>query len=259
MKSTNILLTIQALFVFLSAVTAQQLPLSAGNTACIPTPRMEEWAINQHATCLSLKSPNARVIFLGDSIAHGMQFGQPPEGGAGVWRERFAPLGAAAFAVPGDKTQNLLWRIGEGGELDGLHPKVVVLLIGVNNLITKNTPDETAAGIAAVVQQVKKVLPDTKILLLGIFPCYVGPDVQLTNAIIANLEDLQQIYYLDIGDKFLESDGKISKTKLRDGLHPSEEGYQVMAEAIQPYLEDLLNNNGQAELWKMRENSKPGN
>ena len=224
-----------------------------GNAACIPVPRTEPWAVTQHESILSnIKSPNLRVVFLGDSITHGLQFGGP-EAGAAVWAEHFAPLSAAAFAVPGDKTQHVLWRITEGGELDGLHPKVVVILIGINNLIAKNTPEETAAGVTAIVQETESRLPGAKILLMGIFPCFVRGSVQETNELIAKLEDLKQVYFLDIGDQ-LGGPGVY-----RDGIHPSDAGYRIWAEAMQPYLDDLLKNDGNGELWKNRVDGKPAN
>ena len=244
--------------IFMASVgLAQQASPAAGNSAVIPTPRTEAWAIAGHESLLanSRTNPNMQVVFLGDSITHGLQFGL----GAAVWREYFAPLNALAFALPGDKTQNILWRITEGGELNGLHPKVVVVLIGINNLTSKNTPEETAAGIAAIVHEIESGLPGARILLMGVFPCWERDSVQKTNAIIAKLEDLKQVYFLNIGDKFIAPDGTIPKSVLKDGIHPSEEGYQIMAKAMQPYLNDLLKNEGNGELWKKRVDGKPAN
>ncbi|MBL4702146.1 MAG: hypothetical protein JKX85_12910 [Phycisphaeraceae bacterium] len=240
---------------------AQELSEDADNPAATPTPRTEDWAVAQHNSIIAhSKWPSSRVVFLGDSITHGLQYGKSPEGGAAVWAKYFSPLNAVTFSVPGDKTQHLLWRITEGGELDGLNPKVVVVLIGINNLTgNKNTTEQTAEGVTAIVTAVKTKLPHTKILLLGIFPCWERDRVTKTNAIIAKLEDLKQVYYLDLGHKFIEPDGKISRETLRDGIHPSEVGYNIWAQAMGPYLEDLLKNDGKSEIWKNRVDGKPAN
>ena len=257
MNTIQRILILPSVFFMASAGLAQQASPAAGNPAVIPVPRTEDWAVAGHEGLLanSRTNPNLQVVFLGDSITHGLQFGP----GAEVWREHFAPLNAMAFALPADKTQNMLWRITEGGELNGLHPKAVVVLAGINNLTAKNTPEETAAGVAAIVHEIEVRLPGTKILLIGVFPCWERDSVQQTNAIIAKLEDLKQVYFLDIGFKFIAPDGTISKSVLKDGIHPSEEGYQIWAKAMQPYFEDLFNNNGQGELWKKRVDGKPAN
>jgi lysophospholipase L1-like esterase len=138
------------------------------------------------------------------------------------------------------------------GELDGVKPKVVVLMIGTNNTgkekdtgkIRNNVP-ETIAGVQAVVQELRAKLPDSKILLLAIFPRGTLDDPQraqvaLINTVIAKLDDGKMVKYLDIGPKFLEADGTLPREIMPDLLHPNERGYQIWAAAMEPALEGML-------------------
>jgi len=259
------LLTIVASFATLSSIFAQEAKVDTADwpwakygipktevRTCIPAQRTENWALDQHKTILKCRTPNLQVVFLGDSISHQFQFID----GAKVWNEYCAPLNAFVYAVPADGTQHVLWRITEGGELDGINPKVVVILIGINNLYASpDSPEDVAKGITTIINCVKTKLPDTKILLLGIFPCFSTSHVgtvkaQATNAIISKLHDGKQVFFLDIGDRFIEPDKSISKEKLKDGLHPSEKGYRIWVDAMRPYLDDLLKNDGKGEVWK---------
>lgn len=225
------------------------------NPTCIPLKRTD-WADAYHTAMLaSEKKPDLQLVFLGDSITMMWRTQSGYEGGTPVWEEYYAPLGAANFGISGDKTEHILWRITAGKDLDGLSPKVLVLLIGVNNLLQGSTPEDTAAGITTIVSYLRTKVPRTRILLLGIFPCWERPDnpirerIRQTNAIISRLADRQRIFYLDIGDRFLEPDGTIKREKLRDLLHPSEVGYRVWAEAMRAPLADLLENEGRGDMW----------
>ncbi len=260
------LLTVVAMFATPSSGFAQEAKVDAADwpwakygiaktevKACIPVPRKEDWAMAQHQSIVkNCKSPGLNVVFIGDSITHGFQFAD----GVKVWQEYCSPMVSFSFAVPGDKTENVLWRITEGGELDGISPKVIVILIGINNLYASpDSAEDVAKGITTIVNCAKAKLPDTKILLLGIFPCFnvthIGTvKAQAANAIISKLHDGKQVFFLDIGDRFIEPDKTISKEKLKDGLHPSEKGYRIWVDAMKPYLDDLLNNDGKGEIWK---------
>lgn len=239
------------------------LPKSSTPT-CIPK-RRTDWADNYHKNMLLReKKPDLELIFLGDSITMMWRSQSGFEGGTPVWEKYYAPRHAGNFGISGDRTEHILWRITEGGDLDGLNPKVLVLLIGINNRISgKNTPEQTAEGITTIVQYLKAKLPKTKILLLGVFPCGEKPEnparawVRRTNDIIKRLEDMNRVYYLDIGDKFVEQDGTIKKEKLRDLLHLSEIGYRIWAETMSPYLDDLLKNGGKGAVWQRRADGKP--
>lgn len=177
------------------------------------------------------------LLFLGDSITQGWQ-GQP------AWAAEFAPYTAANFGVPGDQTQQILWRV-ENGELQGIHPKLVVLLAGTNNL-EHDTAEDVASGIRAIVGELERRKPDTTILLLGIFPRGHSPadplraKVRAVNRQIEPLGDGRRVHYLDIGERFVAPDGSISSTVMPDYLHLSKDGYDRWASAIRSAVRKLM-------------------
>lgn len=179
------------------------------------------------------------VLFLGDSITEFWEIE-----GAADWAECFAPLNAANFGVSTDATQHLLWRITDGQEIDGLSPKVVVLMIGTNNTTT-NSASAIAGGVEKILRMLRAKLPKSKILLLSLLPRELGGDVvnirtQSTNTKIAALADGQWIQYLEVHDRFLDEHGRPSAELLHDGLHLSAAGYQVLADAVRPKLDTML-------------------
>lgn len=226
------------------------------NHCSIPLKRTD-WAEQYHTAMLAREiKPPLNLVFLGDSITMMWRSQSGYEGGTPVWDKYYAPRGAANLGLSGDRTEHLLWRITEGGDLEGLSPKVVVLMIGINNrLQNHDKPRWVAGGIKTIVDYLKVKLPHTRILLLGDFPCWASPTdparqwVKDLNALIAPLADHRRVWYLDLGPKFLEPDGTIVKEKLRDLLHLSEKGYWIWAEAMEPYLVDLLEGDGQGEVW----------
>ncbi len=181
------------------------------------------------------------VLFLGDSITEGWGGSRP------VWDAHFGKYDPANFGIGGDRTQHVLWRI-ENGELDGITPKVVVLMIGTNNI--GYPAEEIAKGDRKIVQAIRAKLPETKILLLGIFPRGADPTqpqvvgmrdkIKAVNAELAKLDDGKTVRYLDIGPKFMEPDGSLSKEVMPDALHLSRKGYQIWAESIQSHLDEMM-------------------
>jgi len=182
----------------------------------------------------------AEVIFVGDSITQGWE-----GNGKEVWAKYYTPRHALNLGIGSDHTQHVLWRL-DHGNLDGLKPKVAVVLIGVNNIPgDQNTPRQVLEGVTAVVQKIREKLPETKVLLLGIFPfredfCAQRAKALQVNQALHKLDDGQGIRFLDIGHLFIQSDGKISKDIMRDFLHPSAAGYRLWAEAIEPDLATML-------------------
>ncbi len=178
------------------------------------------------------------VLFLGDSITAGWK-----GSGAGVWKEHFDKYDPANFGIGGDRTQHVLWRI-EQGELDGITPKVVVLMIGTNNI--GYSAEDIIKGDKKIVEQIHAKLPDAKLLLLGIFPRGAEATnparakIKAVNAELAKLDDGNKTRYLDIGDKFLDTEGNLPKDIMPDFLHPNAKGYQIWAEAIQPLLDEMM-------------------
>src|SRR5690606_22024599 len=178
------------------------------------------------------------LLFIGDSITAGWD--------QELWDTYFAPLNAANFGIGGDHTGNVLWRL-QNGAVGALHPKAVVLLIGVNNFGHLNeTPAEVFAGVARVVQTLRASFPNAKILLNGVFPYGQAADseerkkVAELNTLLSTLEQDEQVVFNDYGELFLQEDGSISPTIMSDYLHLTPEGYRIWAEAMLPTLHTWL-------------------
>jgi lysophospholipase L1-like esterase len=206
--------------------------------------QMDQYFSNKHESFLKRdKAGPIGLLFVGDSITD-FWGGR----GAKVWAKEYGKFDPADFGVSGDRTEHVLWRIANG-ELDGISPKVVVLMIGTNNI--NSTADKIIAGDSKIVEQIHAKLPDTKLLLLGIFPRGVDPKksksvaairdkISTVNAAIARLDDGAKTRYLDIGDKFLTPDDVLTPEVMPDGLHPSARGYQIWADAMRPLLEEMM-------------------
>ncbi|MGD0016901.1 MAG: platelet-activating factor acetylhydrolase IB subunit [Verrucomicrobiia bacterium] len=218
----------------------------AGNTAINPVPRDDKWVKRHEEFLEETKKGGIDLLFLGDSIT---DFWRTK--GSNVWNKCYAPRRAANFGIAGDRAQHVLWRI-EHGELDGLKPRVIVLMIGTNNTgkernsdRIRNTTPEVIEGVIAIIKQLRSKLPDSKILFLAIFPRGALDDPQraqvaLINTVLAKLDDGKTVKFLDIGSKFLEPDGRLSKDIMPDLLHPNEKGYQIWADAMEPTLAEML-------------------
>lgn len=186
------------------------------------------------------KEGKAQLVFLGDSITAGWA-------GAGkeVWAKAFAGYTPANFGIGGDRTQHVLWRI-QNGELEVIKPKAVVLMIGTNNS-GSDSAEGIAKGVTVIVETIRAKQPQAKILLLAVFPRgekaspNPGRDkLKQVNAIIAKLDDGKNVFFLDIGDKFMQPDGSLTKEIMPDFLHLSPAGYQIWADAIGPKLAELM-------------------
>jgi lysophospholipase L1-like esterase len=217
-----------------------------GNTAIQPVPRDAGWLKRHEGFVEIAKAGGVDVLFLGDSITDGWR-----RLGKFLWDGHFAPLRAANFGISGDRTQHVLWRM-ENGELDGISPKVVVLMIGTNNtgferdqVTPRNTVAETIEGVTAVVKGLRTKLPETKILLLAIFPRGEKDSIYRTqlaeiNPAIARLDDGKFVRFLDLNAKFLWPDGTLPRDFMPDLLHPNEVGYAIWAAAIKQPLTEML-------------------
>jgi len=193
--------------------------------------------LNKRATETGEK---AQVVFIGDSITQGWE-GE----GKDVWAKYYAHRDAVNLGIGGDRTQHVLWRL-ENGNLAGLKPKAVVLMIGTNNSNGEdNAPGQIAAGIAAIVKKLRSSLPDTKILLLAIFPRSENYTTQrgklaMINQVVRKLADEKNVFWVDFGHQFLDDDGLLPRELMPDFLHLSKKGYGIWAEAIEDRLSAIL-------------------
>jgi N-acetylglucosamine-6-sulfatase len=179
------------------------------------------------------------LLFVGDSITDGWRVaGQP------LWDQHFAPLKATNFGIGGDTTQGVLWRM-QNGELDGYKAKLIVMMLGTNN-INRNPNDEIVDGNRLIIEEFRKRQPQAKVLLLGIFPrAPLATDpfrasIKDINSKLAKLADNKQVFFMDIGDKFLAPDGTLTAEIMPDGLHPNFRGYRIWADAIAGRVRELM-------------------
>jgi lysophospholipase L1-like esterase len=202
-----------------------------------PTPPR---AMDRHDGFVEIaRQGNIDVLFVGDSITDWWA-----RSGEAVWDQHFAPLRAANFGIAGDTTQGVLWRM-RNGELAGFEAKLIVHMLGTNN-INRNDNADIVAGNRAILDEFRSRQPQAKVLLLGVFPRGEAADNPFRSAIeeinsgLAGLADGRQVFYMDIGDRFLSGDGVLSPEVFPDGLHPNERGYQIWADAIIGRVRELM-------------------
>jgi beta-glucosidase len=201
-----------------------------------PVPREGVWMKMHQSFLEQAKKGNIDLLFLGDSITQGWHNNE-------VWKRHYGPRHAANFGIGGDRTEHVLWRL-QNGELEGIHPRVVVLMIGTNNS-GSNSAEDIAAGVSAIVKELRKRLPESRVLLLGVFPRSQKPDrtrakLRQVNEQLAKLDDGSHVFYLDIGKAFLNEDDTISRDIMPDFLHLTARGYRLWADAMEPTLWRLL-------------------
>jgi beta-glucosidase len=208
------------------------------NTAVIPVPMSKPGWIERHES-MNAKARQGKVdlIYIGDSIV------QRYEGvGKPVWDHYYAPRNALNLGISGDRTQHVIWRL-DHGNIDGITPKLAIVMIGQNNG-GHNSATEIAEGVTEVVKRIRTKLPDTKILLLGIFQRREKPTPERAvlaeaNQIISKLAD-SSISYMDINSVFVQPDGTIPASLMPDYEHPSELGFKRWAEAIENKVAELM-------------------
>lgn len=218
-------------------------PVSRGedaktHAAVTPAPRDDKWLVRHEAINAKAKAGPVDLLFLGDSITQGWNDNA-------VWKKYYGHRKPLNAGIGGDRTQHVLWRL-DHGNIDGLQPKLAVLMIGTNNS-GANTAAEIADGITAIVQKLGEKLPETKVLILAVFPRGEKAENNVhreklgeVNAAAAKLADDKRVFFLDIGPKFLQADGSLSKDIMPDFLHLSPAGYQIWAESIEPKVAELL-------------------
>jgi len=186
------------------------------------------------------KQGNIDLLLHGDSITDWWQL----DANKPVFDKYFGSIRTANFAVAGDTTQGVLWGL-RNGEGQGFQPKAVMLMIGTNNT-GQSTGPEIAEGVGAVVMELRRNFPSAKILLLAIFPRALPGDpvrdkIAEANQIIAKLDDKKNVFYMDIGQKFLDDKGVFLPDSFRaDNLHPQAKGYEIWGEAVSAKLAELM-------------------
>jgi lysophospholipase L1-like esterase/predicted esterase len=223
------------------------------NTAIVPMPKLEEngydW-FGRHDEILKIKATvNPDVVFIGDSITHAWG-GVPALGSTRVGEKVLqSTLGAYRILNLGfgwDRTQNVLWRL-DHGELDGLHPRAVVIHIGPNNTsptehARQNTPAEIVGGLKEICGRIRSKIPQTKIVLMTVFPREKDPanprraQINEINRQLAEFAKAAQLTLVDIGPKMLAPDGTLPAEMAADYCHPTEKGYQIWADSILPLI-----------------------
>lgn len=204
-----------------------------------------DWMGRHNAVVERVKKGHVDLLLVGDSITH-MWGGDPQPGGPGqdYWGKYFGSRNAVNLGFGWDRTQHVLWRL-ENGEIDGIRPKVAVVMIGTNNMGTNNAED-IATGIKAIVTKLERKLPHVKVLLLGIFPrdhdanTPMRKEIAEVNQKISALGKTRGVTYLDLGSTFLQPDGTISPEIMPDYLHPSPQGFGMWAKAMEPTLAKLF-------------------
>ncbi|HYQ71768.1 MAG TPA: GDSL-type esterase/lipase family protein [Gammaproteobacteria bacterium] len=214
-------------------------PAPAGATTPFRNPYAAERL--QLPTLAARQTDGVELVFLGDSITQSWD-----RQGRAVWKEFYGQRHALNFGVNMAQTGNLLWRI-EAGHFDAIRPRLVVLMIGTNNTrYGGHSPPQIAAGVAAVIEALQSRLPETRILLLGIFPRGRTTDDpwrrnnEAANRLLASQGDGKRVIFRDIGSAFLNRDGSVKPELMKDPVHLNARGYRVWAEAIEADISRLL-------------------
>ncbi len=219
------------------------------NSAVAPIPKLEQDSYDwygRHAAVLDLqKKTQPEIVLVGDSITH-FWSGEPRanhRNGANSWTQTFGDHAVLNLGFGWDRTQNVLWRL-EHGEMDGLAPKTIVLNIGCNNFTgtanaRTNTPEEVSAAIQVICDRLLAKSPASRVVVMGLFPRGSSPadpkralHRRLNELLAAELAGRPRVTFLEIGSKFLESDGSLSREMFFDGTHPTDKGYAVWGQAL---------------------------
>jgi lysophospholipase L1-like esterase len=229
----------------------------AGKTHLAVTPEDRTgsaWWLARHQQVLEhIAQGNIDLIMVGDSITHNWD-----SMGKKVWDQYYASRNAVNMGFGGDGTESVIWRF-DNGEIDGINPKLAVLMIGTNNSNgDDHTPEEIADGIKAICARMRAKMPKTKILILAIFPRGFGSDEQRAalghgttfnsqwdknnqaSRIVSRIADGKHIFYLDINEAFLDGNGLLTREVMPDFVHLSEKGYRIWAEALEPTVVKLM-------------------
>lgn len=230
------------------ATSPSTAPLTnAAIEAVNPVHRLEEgssrwWAKRHQEKLARIRQGDIDLLMIGDSITHSWELSGKP-----VFDRYYSHRKPANIGYSGDRTEHVIWRL-QNGEVDGIAPKLAVLMIGTNNTgHRQDAPEDIALGIKHIIGELRTRLPNTKILLLAIFPRGATIDDPLrvindqTNALIANYADNKHVFFLNINDHFLDNEGSLPESIMPDLLHPNAKGYALWAKAMEPMIAELMN------------------
>jgi (4-O-methyl)-D-glucuronate---lignin esterase len=214
-----------------------------------PVPRADQNSQTAHLQLVDkARTGGIDVYFVGDSIVRRWGATDYPELLAN-WKANFFGWNAANFGWGADRTENIRWRL-ENGELDGVRPKIIVILAGTNNVGAQpggnEVIEDTTRGVKALVDVCRRKAPDATIVLTAIFPrndnMAVMPEITRINENLARLADGKKIRFVNVNDRLADSEGRLFDGMMneRDKLHPTGKGYQVWADALKPVFTQLL-------------------
>ena len=218
------------------------------NLATIPTDKLNSnWWKERHQEVIVNNKTNPELILIGNSILNSLD----DKNHITVKENYLDKYNAVNMGFSGDRTENVIWRL-QNGEIDGIDPKLALVLIGTNNTDGKHylnitQPEELAEGIWEICRIIREKLPNTQILLLGIFPYGYKPNYRdnlnkTTNNIISGFPEKDiNIYYRDISSVFLDAESKVKKSLMPDYLHPNTDGYLLMFESLEDDISELMN------------------
>jgi lysophospholipase L1-like esterase len=255
---TRIVALTAATLLTVSFASLGQSPATASraDSAAISAPRSDSNSVLAHQQLVAkAKAGGIDLYFLGDSITR--RWGcTDPQWAAMLanWKQNFFGWNAANFGWGGDRIQNMLWRI-QNGELDGVNPKVIVILAGTNNVGTRLGGDEKITdilnGFHVLMDTCHEKAPAAKIVITAIFPrndnAAVLPEIRRINDQLAKLADGKSIYFVNINDKLADADGTLFAGMTVDKLHLTVKGYQIWADALTPLLTSLLGPRAQTD------------
>ena len=215
-----------------------------------PQPRTDSNSLLAHQQLVQkAKQGGIDVYFVGDSItrrwgATDPQYRPLLEN----WKTNFFGWNAANFGWGADRIENILWRL-QNGELDGVNPKVIVVLAGINNVGTEpgdaEKVEDITQGLRTLLAVCQAKAPNATVIMTAIFPrndsMAVIPTINQINRNIAQMADGKKVRYLDINDKLADKEGRLFPGMMNaDQLHPTLKAYQVWADALKPMLTELL-------------------
>lgn len=221
------------------------------DSATLASPRLDANSRLAHEQLVAkARQGGIDLYFLGDSITRRWGCSDPQYADLlANWRQNFHGWNAGNFGWGGDRIENILWRI-ENGELDGVNPKVIVLLAGTNNIGAMPGDDakvqDIITGLKKLIATCKMKAPHAKLVITAIFPrndnVAVLPEVSRVNESLEKMADGKAIFFLNINHQLADSAGRLHEGMATDGLHLTAKAYQVWADGLRPMLKDFLGN-----------------